>query len=45
VAKTSIKELTTNIGFEAGNYIPHSIDAIDLDFRCFDPPASRCSKY
>lgn len=33
VGKTSIKELSANIGFEAGNYIPHSIDAIDLDFQ------------
>ncbi len=37
VAKTTIKELTTNIAFEAGNYIPHSIDAIDLDFQVLRP--------
>ena len=33
IGKTSLKDLTTNIAFEAGNYIPHSIDAVHLDFQ------------
>lgn len=30
--KTSLEELFTNIQFEAGNFIPHNIDAVKLDF-------------
>ncbi|MFN8390491.1 MAG: type IV pilus assembly protein PilM [Bdellovibrionota bacterium] len=33
IGRTTLKDLTANIGFEAGNYIPHSIDAVHLDFQ------------
>jgi type IV pilus assembly protein PilM len=33
IGRSTIKELTQNIAFEAGNYIPHSIDAVHLDFQ------------
>lgn len=33
IGKTSLKDLKTNIAFEAGNYIPHSVDAVHLDFQ------------
>lgn len=33
VGKASVKDLTSNIMFEAGNYIPHSVDAVHLDFQ------------
>lgn len=29
----SLKDLKQNISFEAGNYIPHSVDAVHLDFQ------------
>jgi type IV pilus assembly protein PilM len=33
IAHCDPKELETNIGFEASNYIPHSIDAVRLDYQ------------
>lgn len=33
VAKSALKDFQENLQFEAGNYIPHSIDAVKLDFQ------------
>ena len=33
IAYTDSKDLANNIGFEASNYIPHSIDAVRLDYQ------------
>lgn len=33
IAQTDIKDLEANIAFEASNYIPHSIDAVYLDYQ------------
>lgn len=33
VPRASLKEFQENLTFEAGNYIPHSIDAVKLDFQ------------
>ncbi len=33
IAHSSLKELSANIAFEAGNYVPHSIDAVHLDYQ------------
>ena len=37
IGKASLKDLTSNISFEASNYIPHSIDAVHLDFQVLKP--------
>ncbi len=33
ISQTDLKELDSNIKFEASNYIPHSIDAVHLDYQ------------
>lgn len=33
IGQSSLKDLATNIAFEAGNYIPHKIDAVHLDYQ------------
>jgi type IV pilus assembly protein PilM len=33
IGQCPLKELDNNISFEAGNYIPHSIDAVHLDYQ------------
>ena len=33
IGHASLKELSANIAFEAGNYVPHSIDAVHLDYQ------------
>lgn len=36
-AQASLAELSTNIRFEAGNFIPHNIDNVRLDFHILGP--------
>lgn len=36
ISKSAAENLATNIEFEASNYIPHRIDAINLDYQILD---------